>query len=190
MVIAVLALQGAFLEHEKMLEKLGVDYFEIRNKKDLEKDFDGLILPGGESTVMGKLLKDLGLFDKLKEKIQNGLFVFGTCAGMILLAKKLNNDTRVHFGLMDIEVKRNAYGRQLGSFYTDDNFKGVGIVPMVFIRGPYVEKVSDNVEVLSIVKGDIVAVRQNNMLATSYHPELTNDTRVHEYFINMIKGEK
>lgn len=190
MVIAVLALQGAFLEHEKMLEKLGVDYFEIRNKTDLEKDFDGLILPGGESTVMGKLLKDLGLFDKLKEKIQNGLFVFGTCAGMILLAKKLNNDTRVHFGLMDIEVKRNAYGRQLGSFYTEDNFKGIGIVPMVFIRGPYVEKVSDNVEVLSIVKGDIVAVRQNNMLATSYHPELTNDTRVHEYFINMIKGEK
>lgn len=190
MVIAVLALQGAFLEHEKMLEKLGVDYFEIRNKTDLEKDFDGLILPGGESTVMGKLLIDLGLFDKLKEKIQNGLFVFGTCAGMILLAKKLNNDTRVHFGLMDIEVKRNAYGRQLGSFYTEDNFKGIGIVPMVFIRGPYVEKVSDNVEVLSIVKGDIVAVRQNNMLATSYHPELTNDTRVHEYFINMIKGEK
>lgn len=189
MVIAVLALQGAFIEHEKILDKLGVEHFEIRNKNDLNKHFDGLILPGGESTVMGKLLHDLDLFDTLKTKLSNGLFVFGTCAGMILLAKKLSNDKRVHFSLMDIEVKRNAYGRQLGSFKTIEEFKGIGKIPMVFIRGPYVENAEQNVEILSKVNGNIVAVRQKNMLATAYHPELTDDLSVHEYFVKMIKGE-
>lgn len=190
MVIAVLSLQGAFIEHENMLKKIGVDCFEIRNKEDLSRHFDGLILPGGESTTMGKLLHDLDLFDTLKKRIEDGLCVFGTCAGMILLARKINNDTRVHFGLMDIEVKRNAYGRQLGSFKTVEEFKGIGKVPMVFIRGPYVERVSDNVEILSTVNNNIVAVKQNNMLVTAYHPELTDDTRVHEYFISMIKKQK
>lgn len=190
MVIAVLSLQGAFIEHENMLKKIGVDCFEIRNKQDLSRHFDGLILPGGESTTMGKLLHDLDLFDTLKKRIKDGLCVFGTCAGMILLARKINNDTRVHFGLMDIEVKRNAYGRQLGSFKTVEEFKGIGKVPMVFIRGPYVERVSDNVEILSTVNNNIVAVKQNNMLVTAYHPELTDDTRVHEYFISMIKKTK
>lgn len=190
MVIAVLSLQGAFIEHENMLKKIGVDCFEIRNKEDLSRPFDGLILPGGESTTMGKLLHDLDLFDILKKRIEDGLCVFGTCAGMILLARKINNDTRVHFGLMDIEVKRNAYGRQLGSFKTVEEFKGIGKVPMVFIRGPYVERVSDNVEILSTVNNNIVAVKQNNMLVTAYHPELTDDTRVHEYFISMIKKQK
>lgn len=190
MVIAVLSLQGAFIEHENMLKKIGVDCFEIRNKQDLSRHFDGLILPGGESTTMGKLLHDLDLFDTLKKRIEDGLCVFGTCAGMILLARKINNDTRVHFGLMDIEVKRNAYGRQLGSFKTVEEFKGIGKVPMVFIRGPYVERVSENVEVLSTVNNNIVAVKQNNMLVTAYHPELTDDTRVHEYFISMIKKQK
>lgn len=190
MVIAVLSLQGAFIEHENMLKKIGVDCFEIRNKEDLLRHFDGLILPGGESTTMGKLLHDLDLFDTLKKRIEDGLCVFGTCAGMILLARKINNDTRVHFGLMDIEVKRNAYGRQLGSFKTVEEFKGIGKVPMVFIRGPYVERVSDNVEILSTVNNNIVAVKQNNMLVTAYHPELTDDTRVHEYFISMIKKQK
>lgn len=190
MVIAVLSLQGAFIEHENMLKKIGVDCFEIRNKEDLSRHFDGLILPGGESTTMGKLLHDLDLFDTLKKRIEDGLCVFGTCAGMILLARKINNDTRVHFGLMDIEVKRNAYGRQLGSFKTVEEFKGIGKVPMVFIRGPYVERVSENVEVLSTVNNNIVAVKQNNMLVTAYHPELTDDTRVHEYFISMIKKQK
>ena len=190
MLIGVLSLQGAFIEHENMLKKLNVDFFEIRNKEDIQRDFDGLILPGGESTTMGKLLRELDLFDDLRGKILNGLPVFGTCAGMILLAKTLSNDERKHFALMDIEVKRNAYGRQLGSFYTLDEFEGIGKVPMVFIRGPYVENVKDNVKVLSKVNGNIVAVKQDNMLATSYHPELTDDTKVHEYFINMIKGAK
>ena len=187
MKIGILALQGAFIEHKIMLDKLGVNSFEIRGLKDIEQDFDGLILPGGESSVMGKLLKDLSLFNPLKEKIEAGLPVFGTCAGMILLAKEIDNDERRHFSCMDITVKRNAYGRQLGRFSTRDKFKGIGEVDMVFIRAPFVSKVEDNVDVLSIVNGNIVAVRQKNMLATSYHPELTNDLSVHKYFIKMVE---
>lgn len=187
MKIGILALQGAFIEHKAMLDKLGIDSFEIRQLKDIEQDFDGLILPGGESSVMGKLLRDLGLFDPLREKIKNGLPVFGTCAGMILLAKEIDNDERRHFSCMDITVKRNAYGRQLGSFVTKDKFEGIGDVEMVFIRAPFVSEVRDGVAILSIVNGNIVAVRQNNMLATSYHPELTCDLSVHKYFIKMVE---
>ena len=125
MVIAVLAVQGSFFEHEQILEKLGVEYFEIRQKADLDKHFDGLILPGGESTTMGKLLKELDIFDTLQKKIADGLPVYGTCAGMILLANNLSNDKNVYFGTMDITVKRNAYGRQLGSFETVSDVKGI-----------------------------------------------------------------
>lgn len=187
--IGVLALQGAFIEHINMIKKISndIDVFEIRNILDVKEEFDGLILPGGESTTQGNLLKSTGLFSILKEKIEKGLPTFGTCAGMILLAKKLNNDDRVHFGVLDIEVKRNAFGRQLGSFTTENEFLGLGKVDMVFIRGPIVEKVFNNVEILSKVNGEIVAVRENNILATAYHPELTNDTKVHEYFLNIIK---
>ena len=187
MKIGILALQGAFIEHKAMLDKLGIDSFEIRQLKDIEQDFDGLILPGGESSVMGKLLRDLGLFDPLREKIKNGLPVFGTCAGMILLAKEIDNDERRHFSCMDITVKRNAYGRQLGRFSTREKFKGIGEVEMVFIRAPFVSEVKEGVEILSIVNDNIVAVRQKNMLATSYHPELTNDLSVHKYFIKMVE---
>lgn len=187
MKIGILALQGAFIEHKAMLDKLGIDSFEIRQLKDIEQDFDGLILPGGESSVMGKLLRDLGLFDPLREKIKNGLPVFGTCAGMILLAKEIDNDERRHFSCMDITVKRNAYGRQLGSFVTKDKFEGIGDVEMVFIRAPFVSEVKEGVDILSIVNENIVAVRQNNMLATSYHPELTGDLSVHKYFIKMVE---
>ena len=187
MKIGILALQGAFIEHKAMLDKLGIDSFEIRQLKDIEQDFDGLILPGGESSVMGKLLRDLGLFDPLREKIKNGLPVFGTCAGMILLAKEIDNDERRHFSCMDITVKRNAYGRQLGSFVTKDKFEGIGDVEMVFIRAPFVSEVKEGVDILSIVNENIVAVRQKNMLATSYHPELTNDLSVHKYFIKIVE---
>ena len=189
MKIGILALQGAFIEHKYMLDKLGVESFEIRQKKDLENNMDGLILPGGESSVMGKLLRDLDLFDILKNKIENGLPVFGTCAGMILLAKEIGNDDRRHFSTMNIEVKRNAYGRQLGSFSVLSDFKGIGNVEMVYIRAPYVNKVlSDDVEILSVVEDKITAVREKNMLAVAFHPELTSDSKVHEYFISMIKG--
>jgi 5'-phosphate synthase pdxT subunit len=187
MVIAVLAVQGSFFEHEQILEKLGVEYFEIRQKADLDKHFDGLILPGGESTTMGKLLKELDIFDTLQKKIADGLPVYGTCAGMILLANNLSNDKNVYFGTMDITVKRNAYGRQLGSFETVSDVKGIGEVPMVFIRAPYIESVGEGVDVLATVNGNIVAARQGNQLATSFHPELTDDTSVHQYFLDMIK---
>lgn len=187
MKIGILALQGAFIEHKNILDKLGISSFEIRQKKDLLNKMDALIIPGGESTVIGKLLKELNLFDELRQKIENGLPVFGTCAGMIILAKEIDNDDRRYFQLLNVKVKRNAYGRQLGSFQTFSEFANIEDINMVYIRAPYVEEVYEGVEILSKVDGKITAVRQNNILATSFHPELTNDTRVHEYFIKMIK---
>lgn len=185
MTLAILALQGAFLEHEQALDKLNVDYFEIRNAHDLDRNFDALILPGGESTVMGKLLHELELYEPLKRKIEEGLPVFGTCAGLILLAGKVEAASP-HFGTMDITARRNAYGRQLGSFQTNAAFKGIGTIPMIFIRAPYISNISGNAEVLAQVEGHIVAARQGNQLVTAFHPELSNDLRVHQYFLDMI----
>ena len=186
MTVAVLALQGAFLEHEQMLKKLGADYFEIRQKKDLNRSFDALILPGGESTVMRKLLLELDIYDALKEKILSGLPVFGTCAGLILLADEVEAGVPC-FGTMNITAKRNAYGRQLGSFHTDAEFDGLGQVPMTFIRAPYIESVKPGVEVLAEVDGHIVAVKYQNQIALAFHPELSDDTRIHQMFLDMIK---
>ncbi|HCG67620.1 MAG: pyridoxal 5'-phosphate synthase glutaminase subunit PdxT [Eubacteriales bacterium] len=185
--IAVLALQGAFIEHEQMLSRLGVSSFEIRQKKDLETPFDGLIIPGGESTVQGKLMRELGLFEPLRERIEAGLPVFGTCAGLLLLAKKIENDERLHFATMDICAVRNAYGRQLGSFYTESEFSGIGKIPMTFIRAPYISEVSGDTQILASVDGKIVAARQKDQLVTAFHPELNDDTSVHRYFLDMIK---
>ena len=192
MKIGVLALQGAFAEHRKMLKKLGIESFEIRKKSDLSNavdnnDIDGLIIPGGESTVIGKLLYDLDLFDDIKKLILEGLPVFGTCAGLILLAREIENDSRTYLGAMDIKVRRNAYGRQLGSFFTESEFKGIGVIPMTFIRAPYISSVGKNVEVLSEVDGNVVAARENNILVTSYHPELNDNLKVHEFFVEMCK---
>ena len=183
--IAVLALQGAFIEHENMPAKLGVSSFEIRQERDLQRSYDGLIIPGGESTVQGKLMRELGLFEPIKKQIEQGLPVFGTCAGLLLLAKEIKNDDRKHFATMDITAVRNAYGRQLGSFYTESNFKGIGKIPMTFIRAPYIESVSDNTEVLAAVDGRIVAAKQDNQLVTAFHPELNDDVSVHRYFLEM-----
>lgn len=190
MQVAVLALQGAFIEHEQMLARLGVSAVELRQKNDLAKPFDGLIIPGGESTVQGKLLRELDMFDELKSRIENRLPVFGTCAGLILLAKQIKNDERVHFATMDIVAVRNAYGRQLGSFYDESEFDGIGKIPMTFIRAPYIENVSDGVEVLARSGGNIVAARQGNQLVTAFHPELNNDLSVHRYFVEMIEKSK
>ena len=195
MKIGVLALQGAFAEHIKMLEKLGIESFEIRKKSDLSNavnnnDVDGLIIPGGESTVIGKLLYDLDLFDDIKKLVLKGLPVFGTCAGLILLAKEIENDNRTYLGAMDIKVRRNAYGRQLGSFFTESEFKGLGVVPMTFIRAPYISSVGKKVEILSEVDGNVVAAKENNILVTSYHPELNDNLKVHEFFIEMCKKAK
>lgn len=185
MQIGVLALQGAFAEHEQMLRALGADCFEIRQRRDLERTLDGLIIPGGESTVQGKLLRELELFDPIREKILAGLPVFGTCAGLLLLAKRIENDSRVHLATMDITARRNAYGRQLGSFEAEAPFGGEGSVPMVFIRAPYIAETDEGagVEILARWDGKIVAARQGRQLATAFHPELTADTRVHRYFL-------
>lgn len=188
--IGILAVQGAFAEHGEALNRLGAESFEIRKQSDL-KAMDGLILPGGESTAIGKLLEELELFEPLRQEIQKGLPVFGTCAGMILLAKDIANDTHRYFCAMDITVKRNAYGRQLGSFQTIGYFKGIGEIPMTFIRAPYIEQVSEKeeVQILSVVGDHIVAARQRNLLVTSFHPELTDDISVHRYWYSeMISG--
>ena len=184
--IAVSALQGAFIEHEQILSRIGISFFEIRQKRDLLKSFDGLIIPGGESTVQGKLMRELELFEPLKELIKQGLPVFGTCAGLLLLAKKIENDDRLHFATMDITAVRNAYGRQLGSFYTEAEFKGIGKVPMTFIRAPYIGSVSGDAEILATVDGKIVAARQGKQLVTAFHPELNNDLSIHQYFSKMV----
>lgn len=181
--IGVLALQGGFAEHIRHLQTLHVDTFEIRKHSDLERPMDGLVIPGGESTTIGKLLKDLAIYDDLKKKVDSGLPVFGTCAGMILLAREITGTETAYFSSIDIVVKRNAYGRQLGSFFTEAEMKGIGTVPMTFIRAPYIESAEAGVEILSVVDGRIVAAREKNVLVTSFHPELTSDNRVHRYFI-------
>ena len=185
--VAILALQGAFIEHEHVLDRLGVDRFEIRQRSDLERPFDALIIPGGESTVIGKLLKDLGILSPLRDRIEKGLPVFGTCAGLIVLSKNVIGGVP-SLATMDITVKRNAYGRQLGSFYTEDGFDGIGKIPMTFIRAPYIDSVGKDVEVLSEVDGRIVAARQGKQLVTAFHPELTEDLSVHRYFLEEVAG--
>lgn len=187
MKIGVFALQGAFIEHERALLSLGASVKEIRLLSDFTDDLDGVVLPGGESTVQGKLLREGGFLELLKKRIEEGLPVYGTCAGLILLANKLSNDENVYLGTLDATVKRNAYGRQLGSFAEEIDFKGVGKFPAVFIRAPYVESAGKGVEVLAEHEGKIVAVRQGHMLATAFHPELTDDLRIHAYFLDMVR---
>ena len=172
MTVGVLAVQGAFAEMEAYWRKKGADAFEIRKRADLGRGMDMLALPGGESTVQGKLLKDLGLFDPLKERIDGGLPVFATCAGLILLAEKIEGDPMVWFGSLPVAVRRNAYGRQLGSFRTVGTFDGKPNVPMTFIRAPAITEVSPEVEVLSTFDGAPTSVRWRNITAFTWHPEL------------------
>lgn len=187
MKVAVLAVQGAFIEHEKALERLGVETVELRKAEDLEQDFDGLVLPGGESTVQSRLLKELSMFEPLKKKIEEGLPVLATCAGLILLAQNISNDENRCFATLPVTVKRNAYGRQLGSFYYEGEIKGIGTFPMEFIRAPYIESVEKNVEILAQVEEKIVSVAYKNQLAFSFHPELTGNDRIHDKFIELIR---
>ena len=187
MTIAVLALQGAFIEHEQMLQKLGVHTIELRQASDLQKDFDGIILPGGESTVQGKLLHDLNMFEPLKEKIESGIPVLATCAGMILLASDIAEQDETYFETIPMTVKRNAYGRQLGSFHTNAEAAGIGEIPMTFIRAPYVAEASPEVDVLATVDDKIVAVKYGNQFALSFHPELDSDYRIHKAFVDNIQ---
>ncbi len=188
--IGILAVQGAFIEHGKKLERLGAGYIELRQKSDLEQEIDGLILPGGESTVQGKLLLEQDMLAALKTKIQQGMPVLATCAGLILLAEKISNDAHVYFGTLPVTVKRNAYGRQLGSFHAVQEVKGLGAVPMTFIRAPYIEAVGEDVEVLAKVDEKIVAVRYGRQYGVAFHPELDADDRIHRSFLQECAGRK
>ncbi len=192
MLVAVLALQGAFQAHAQRLAELGVDTREARRPADLS-GIDGLVMPGGESTTMSSLLTSSGLFDELKPRIADGLPVFGTCAGMILLATEVLDgrpDQRT-FGAIDLTVRRNGYGRQLDSFETDLVLDGLGdTFHGVFIRAPRVETVGPAVEVLASHDGVPVLVRQGRAMAASFHPELTPDTRLHEQFVELVEGER
>ncbi len=192
MEIAVLALQGAFIEHEKMLHRLGATSFEIRQASDWNRHKDGLIIPGGESTTMTKLLHELQLFHPIQDVINGGLPVFGTCAGLILLGKEENGkSTPLHLGTMDMEVCRNAYGRQLGSFYTEGKVEGLANqVPMTFIRAPYIKRLWGEAKCLSEVDGHIVAARQGNQLVTAFHPELNEDLSLHKLFLDIVSSYK
>lgn len=194
MKIGVLALQGAFIEHIKMLENVLtkkemselVDLVEIRQLKDLE-GLDALVLPGGESTVQGKLLKELGLLKPIKERIESGMPVLATCAGLILLAKEIENEKGFHLGTFPIKVVRNAYGRQLGSFITTANVGAIKDFPLCFIRAPYIKEcLSKDVEVLSVVDDKIVGVKYKNQIGLAFHPEMTTDTRIHEEFVKLV----
>ena len=196
MKIGVLALQGAFAEHEKVLEQLGAECIELRQARDLAEPYDALVLPGGESTVQGKLLRELGMFDTIKKQIEDGLPVLATCAGMILLASAIDGQIAgqpdSYFGTLPVRVRRNAYGRQLASFHAKADVAGIGAVPMTFIRAPYVVEMdkdalaSGNGQILAVVNNRIVGVRYKNQFAFAFHPELDGDLRIHQRFVDKI----
>lgn len=186
MKIGILGFQGAVIEHQRHIEKIGHEAIVVRYPEQLA-ELDGMILPGGESTTIGKLLNRTGMMEPLRERIREGLPVWGTCAGMILLAKELENDSVRHLAVMDITVKRNAYGTQIDSFDVNVEIPEVstGEIPLVFIRAPYITSVGEGVKVISRIDGHIVAARENNMLVTSFHPELTDCSAFHRYFAEM-----
>ncbi len=184
--IAILAVQGAFREHAQMLEMLGVSSVELRKKEDLAQAYDGLILPGGESTVQGKMLRELDMFATVKNQIQMGMPVLATCAGMVLLAEEIDGEEKAYLQTIPMVVKRNAYGRQLGSFCIENDFKGVGTVPMTFIRAPYVSAIGENVEILAKENDHIAAVRYGRQIALAFHPELCQNPAIHKLFLSMV----
>jgi len=188
--IGVLALQGDFREHLEMLHSIGVNPVAVKSREALSF-VDGLIIPGGESTTIGKIMKEMELFDDLKKKIEDGLPVFGTCAGMIVLAKSISGfPDQVRLEAIDITVERNSYGRQVESFETDIKIPVLGDKPFraVFIRAPKVVEMGKEVEVLAYFNKDPVLLKQKNVLACSFHPELTMDSRIHRYFLEMVRG--
>lgn len=192
--IGVFALQGDVREHVQILTSIGVDAFTVRRPEELDR-CDGLILPGGESTTMAKLARTFDLFDPLVERIRGGLPTFGTCAGMIMLADRIEDgiEGQETLGGLDITVRRNAFGRQVDSFEGDIDVEGFDEpVHAVFIRAPWVEQTGDAVEVLATIPageaaGRIVAVRQGSLMATSFHPEVGDDERLHRTFVDLVK---
>lgn len=189
MATAVLALQGAFAEHEARLAELGEKSFELRDASDLLRPFDRLVLPGGESTVQGKLLRELGMLCPIRERICDGMPVLGTCAGLILLARRLEAHDDKHvprLETLDVTVERNSYGRQLGSFHATEEVAGVGAdVPMTFIRAPKITHTGKGVDILARVGSSPVAVRQGAQLGVAFHPELDDDLRMHRLFLSL-----
>ena len=200
MATAILALQGAFIEHKSKLEALGESCFEIRQLSDLETPFDRLVLPGGESTTQAKLLRELGLLQPLKARIESGMPVLATCAGLILLAETVEGTGDLSnldpaaaekrlpvqgFGTLPVTVRRNAYGRQLGSFHAYGTFGDLQDVPMTFIRAPYITEARSSTQVLAEYKGNVVAVQNGNQLGMAFHPELDGDNRIHELFLRL-----
>ena len=194
--VGVLAVQGAFAEHESALRRLGTQPVQLRQASDLERGFDRLILPGGESTAQGRILRDLDMLDALRQKIRDGMPVLGTCAGLILLADTIdavNGDgslvdeqhNSTWLATLPVTVRRNAYGRQLGSFHTSSYFDGLGEVPMTFIRAPFVTEVGTGTKILSRVDGNIVAVQNGNQIGLSFHPELDESTLIHELLLRL-----
>lgn len=195
--IAVLAVQGAFTEHEQILRSLGADCTELRKSSDLVGTFDGIVLPGGESTVQGRLLRELGMFEILQEKILHGLPVLATCAGLILLAEQLSGSETPWFATLPVTVRRNAYGRQLGSFSASGTVRGIREeereFPMEFIRAPYIVSIRKGAEPIAVTDRlsdgspgeNIVGVRYKNQIGLAFHPELAGDKRCHEMFLSV-----
>ncbi len=189
--IGVLAVQGAVQEHVNMLIKLEAEVILVKIKEDLE-GLDGLILPGGESTAIGKLLRDYDMLQPIINKARDGMNIWGTCAGMILLAKTIDGQNDCHLGLMDISVIRNGYGSQLDSFVKNYRISEISDeeIPLVFIRAPYIQSVGSGVKVLAELDGKIIAAEQENLLASSFHPELTEDLSFHRYFVEKTMRSK
>lgn len=185
--IGVLALQGAVAEHIRSLQSAGAEAVPVKRIEELES-LDGLVIPGGESTTIGKLMRKYGFMDAIREFSGAGKPLFGTCAGLIVLADQIEGHEEAHLRLMDMTVARNAFGRQRESFETDLDIAGINEpVRAVFIRAPLIKSVGASVDVLSTYQGEIVTARQGNLLAASYHPELTDDYRLHAYFLDMVK---
>lgn len=189
--IGVLALQGAFREHQRILSACGAEAVQVRKPCELE-GLDGLIIPGGESTTMGKLMIQFRLDQAIREKAVYGMPVFGTCAGLIMMAKGINHYQQFTLGLLDVDVERNGFGRQVDSFEADLSVDAVGKNPFhaVFIRAPYISAIRPNVGILAEYDGKIVMVRQGNFLGAAFHPELTDDLRIHLYFTQMVEDAK
>ena len=186
MKVGILALQGDVREHIEILRKLNAESVKVKLPEDLE-DIDALIIPGGESTTIGMLIKKYNLDTKIREKYAKGMPIYGTCAGAILLAKNIKNSRQPKLSLIDIEIERNAYGRQAESFEAELNIKKIGKFKGIFIRAPIVKTVYDGAEILAEHNNFPVMIKQDNILITTFHPELANDARVHKLFMEMAK---
>lgn len=189
MKVGILALQGNFSEHAAMLDRCGAESIEVRSVEDLNM-IDGLIIPGGESTTVSKLMRSHGIDDAIKLRASHGMPVFGTCMGLVVISKRIEDDAQKPLGLMDVDVRRNAFGRQVDSFECELIVSRLGKKPVraVFIRAPFISRVHNGVEILAKIGERIVLAKQKNILGSAFHPELTDDIRVHRLFLDMVTG--